>query len=63
MRSRDKHSAQGRHNTMKSHDENTAKKTYRSPQLLVYGNIREITQSSTMSGALADGNQHGNDKT
>lgn len=48
---------------MKSHDENFTKKAYQSPQLLVYGNIREITQSASMSGAAADGGAHGNDKT
>lgn len=63
MRPLDKHSTKRRHSTVKSHDENTAKKAYRSPQLLVYGNIREITQSATKSGALADGSQHGQVKT
>ncbi len=48
---------------MKSHDENFTKKAYQSPQQLVYGNIREITQSASMTGASADGSGHGNDKT
>ncbi len=59
----DKHSTKRRRSTMKSHDENSAKKAYRSPQLLVYGNIREITQSASMTGASSDGSPHGNDKT
>jgi hypothetical protein len=39
---------------MKSSDEKARKKTYHRPKLTVYGNLREITQTSTASGSVKD---------
>jgi hypothetical protein len=47
---------------MKAHDSQPTKKTYRSPKLVVYGDIRKITQAGT-SGDKNDTGLHGNDKT
>lgn len=46
---------------MESQKSEAAKKPYDTPRLLVYGDIREITQSNDMAGA-PDGGM-GNDKT
>ena len=42
---------------MKSVDNDTekAKKPYTAPELVAYGNIRDITKSATSNGKLADG--------
>jgi hypothetical protein len=50
-------------NTPESKIEKRVKKRYRSPQVFVYGNIRQITQAIGMSGAMADGGPPGNPKT
>ena len=54
---------------MREHDEQSApddttaeKKNYSSPQLVVYGHIREITRAIGLSGA-SDGATMGNTKT
>ena len=58
MSSSDENSEQKRHNTMKS-QESHPKKAYHSPQLLIYGDIREITQNlgpmGMMDGAMGMG--------
>jgi hypothetical protein len=42
--------------------QNPPKKPYAAPQLLVYGNIREITQTSNGSGTDNPGGGGGDDK-
>jgi hypothetical protein len=46
---------------MSTPQEKCSKLTYRTPGFVVYGEIRAITQSSTMTGPPDGG--HGNDKT
>jgi hypothetical protein len=46
---------------MKPQDEKNTKKDYRSPQLLVYGNISDVTRSS--SSGMMDDNPSGSMKT
>jgi hypothetical protein len=51
-------------NKLESKIEKQVKKPYSSPQIMVYGNIREITQSTGMISNVADsGNVPGNPKT
>ena len=42
--------------------EQPGKKTYRRPQLIIYGDLRELTRASGMAGA-PDGALMGNTKT
>ncbi len=46
----DEKRAQNTSRDKKSHDKGLTKKIYRKPQLLIYGNIREITQSTLNAG-------------
>jgi hypothetical protein len=47
-------------NVTESDEDSPVKKAYHSPKLLVYGNIREITQAlnGTMGNDNAGGNSH-----
>jgi hypothetical protein len=38
----------------------TSKKDYHSPELIIYGNISQITQSTDMSGSADGGGAHDN---
>ncbi len=40
---------------MKSQDENQPGKAYKSPEMVAYGNIREITQNVGMAKVAGDG--------
>lgn len=52
MASRDEQDRRARHDHKNSHDLESARKPYRSPQLFVYGDIRELTQAVAHAGAL-----------
>jgi hypothetical protein len=39
------------------------KKSYESPRLVVYGDIREITKAAGSAGSEGDGGVHPNNKT
>lgn len=39
---------------MKSNSKESAKQVYRSPQLFVYGDIRELTRASNLAGPTLD---------
>ena len=41
----------------------SAKKPYQSPRLVIYGDIREITETAGMLSHTPDGAAHGMDKT
>ncbi len=47
---------------MSSQEKSSAKESYRKPELVVYGDIRELTKSTNM-GAGNDGATRGNSKT
>ncbi len=55
MASRDEQDRRARHDHKNSHDLESPRKPYRSPQLIVYGDIRELTQAMDHSGALDNG--------
>jgi len=40
-----------------------SKRVYQKPSLIIYGNIREITQAVAKNSANTDNAAHGNDKT
>jgi hypothetical protein len=48
---------------MSSREEQTSKKNYRSPQLLVFGDIRVLTQTVDNKGKVADGGTGMTDKS
>jgi len=48
---------------MKPQAEHHAKKNYHSPRLLIYGDIRLITNASNMAGNAGDSGNPGMDKT
>ncbi len=50
MKSHSKKTTRGVRGTRKSRNEESTKKAYRTPQLLVYGDIREITQNVGATG-------------
>ena len=52
MASRDEQDRRARHDHKNSHDLESPRKPYRSPQLFVYGDIRELTQAVDHSGLL-----------
>ena len=54
MKSDSKKTAREVPGTRKSRNEESAKKTYHRPQLLIYGDIREITQAIGQN-AMPDG--------
>ncbi len=43
------------HNTAKSRDEKQIKRAYKSPEIILYGNIREITHSVGATGTIDGG--------
>jgi len=47
----------------KAVDHEGAKKSYQSPELVTYGDIRLITQAATTTGAMNDGGMVTNTKT
>ena len=55
MKSRDENPVQTGRNHRDSQHVKSTKKTYRSPQLFIYGDIREITQSMNPTGDTGDG--------
>ncbi len=57
MKSDSKKTAREVRGTRKSRNEESAKKTYHRPQLLIYGDIREITQ---MIGPMSAPDNGGN---
>jgi hypothetical protein len=48
---------------MKSENERSTKKAYHRPQLRIYGDIRELTQSAGNTGAMDSGTVTGMKKT
>jgi hypothetical protein len=48
---------------MQSRDEKTTKQPYHTPQLLAYGDIREITMAVASTSKNADGGKAGANKT
>ena len=48
---------------MSASQELSVKETYRSPQVVVYGDIRAITQTATTTGKTNDMGGGGNNKT
>ena len=55
MKSRDENPVPTGRNHRDSQHVKSTKKTYRSPQLFIYGDIREITQSAGPVGDTGDG--------
>ena len=55
MKSHNKKTTRGVRGTRKSRNEGSTKKAYRTPQLLVYGDIREITQNVGATATLDGG--------
>ena len=48
---------------MSSQDKETAKKTYTAPELVVYGDVRELTLTVGNARVAADGGRGSTDKT
>lgn len=44
-------------------DEKTNKKAYRTPELVIYGDVRELTWNLSSAGTVADGGSTPNTKT
>ena len=63
MKSDSKKTAREVRGTRKSRNEESAKKTYHRPQLLIYGDIREITQTVGATGMFDDGTMTTMEKT
>jgi len=48
---------------MSSQDKETAKKTYTAPELVVYGDVRELTLTVGNRSTVGDGGRGSTDKT